>query len=257
MQITFPRCSFLTALLLFFYVAPVFGDARIVSWEELGAGSDIEFNDPIGQLSEGQLRDLRIIVRIRWLIANNKSEPDGVSAKEERRLVKQLADQGIDVDWLLSQREEVAKQRYNKLDSTRPEVVDAVIRIHGYVMPLLPEQAEVRDFLLLPWVAPCSHLPPPVANQVIRVTIDPGIDHRDRFDPVWIEGVLRYDPGAYALFLVDGISHIEADYTLEGKFIAEYSPEQSNLLTEGTITAKDSEKYFHLKKPNNNKAIRD
>lgn len=49
--------------------APAFADARITSWDDLRPGGDIEFDDPIAQLSPEQLRDLRIIVRIRWLIA--------------------------------------------------------------------------------------------------------------------------------------------------------------------------------------------
>ncbi len=244
MHIIFFRCSFLT-LLLFFFSAPVFADARITSWEELKPDSNIEFDDPLAQLSPEQLRNLRTIVRIRWLIANGKSEPDGVSAREEQHLVQHLANQGIDVDWLLSQREKMAKQRQKQLESTGSRLLGATIRIPGYVMPLFPEQTEVRDFLLVPWVTPCAHFPPPVANQVIRVRIDPGMAQRDRFDPVWIEGVLSRDPSEYNLFLVDGMGHIEADYTLQGKFIGEYSARQSDVLTVGTKTSSGSEQSWY------------
>ena len=245
MHITSFHSSFLTLLLLFFFSASVFADARITSWEELKPDSNIEFDDPIAQLSPEQLRNLRTIVRIRWLIANGKSEPDGVSAREEQHLVQHLSNQGIDVDWLLSQREEMAKQRQKQLESTGSRLLGATIRIPGYVMPLFPEQTEVQDFLLVPWVAPCAHFPPPVANQVIRVTIDPGMAQRDRFDPVWIEGVLSRDPSEYNLFLADGMSHIEADYTLQGKFIGEYSAQQSDVLTVGTKTSSGSEQSWY------------
>lgn len=64
------------------------------------------------------MRDLRTIARIRWLIASGKSAPEGVSAKSEQRLVKHLADQGLDADWLLSQREKVVAERRKKHEPT-------------------------------------------------------------------------------------------------------------------------------------------
>jgi hypothetical protein len=91
--------------------------ARITSWDDLHPSGDIAFDDPFARLSPDQLWDLRSIVRIHWLIANRKSEPNGVSAKEAQRLVNRLADQGVDVEWLLSQREKVTEARRQKLAS--------------------------------------------------------------------------------------------------------------------------------------------
>jgi len=217
--------------------APAFGDARITSWKELRPGEDIVFDDPFARLSPDQLRDLGTIARIRWLIANDKSKPDGVSAGEEERLVKQLSDQGVDVEWLLSHREKVVDKRRERLESSGSSVVDTAIRIPGYVMPLFPDQPEIRDFLLVPWVTPCAHFPPPAANQVIRVTIEPGMAPRDRFDPVWIQGTLKRKPSEYTIFLVDGVSRVEADFTLAGQFIGNYSTTESNVLAEGAMPA--------------------
>nr|WP_321257924.1 DUF3299 domain-containing protein [uncultured Pseudodesulfovibrio sp.] len=240
MQILFScRSSFFVIFLILFAV-PALASAPTISWDELRPDTAIQFDDPIAQLSQEQLRDLRIIKRIRWLIANKKSAPDGVSAQEEKQLVKHLSDQGIDVDLLLSKREEIASNRRQTVGATNSGVIDTVIRIPGYVMPLDTDQPEVRDFLLVPWVAPCAHVPPPVANQVIHVTLEQSIAHRDRYDPIWIEGILRRNPSEHTLFLVDGISHIESAYSLEGRYVGNYSSQESNLLDQGVLLEKDS-----------------
>ncbi|MGD8293586.1 MAG: DUF3299 domain-containing protein [Desulfobacterales bacterium] len=237
----------IVAILLILVTVPAFAGAPITSWDDLRPANDVQFDDPIARLNQEQLRDLRIIVRIRWLIANNKSEPNGVSAREEERLVKHLNSQGIDVERLLSQREAIAEKRRKKLESNGSGVVDTAIRIPGYVIPLFPDQPEVRDFLLVPWVAPCAHFPPPAANQVIHVTIEPGMAPRGRYDPVWIEGILHRNPSDHTLFLVDGVSHMEADYTLEGKFIADYSAQESNVLAQGEMPTTDPEQSWYRK----------
>jgi nickel/cobalt exporter len=237
----------IVAILLILVTVPAFAGAPITSWDDLRPANDVQFDDPIARLNQEQLRDLRIIVRIRWLIANNKSEPNGVSAREEERLVKHLNSQGIDVERLLSQREAIAEKRRKKLESNGSGVVDTAIRIPGYVMPLFPDQPEVRDFLLVPWVAPCAHFPPPAANQVIHVTIEPGMAPRGRYDPVWIEGILHRNPSDHTLFLVDGVSHMEADYTLEGIFIADYSAQESNVLAQGEMPTTDPEQSWYRK----------
>jgi ABC-type nickel/cobalt efflux system permease component RcnA len=239
------RGSILLIIVLIMAAAPASAKAPVISWDALRPDSNIQFDDPFSRLRPDQLRDLRIIVRIRWLIANGKSAPNGVSAKEEQRLVKDLAYQGVDVDWLLSQREKVANERRKKLESTGAGVLGTAIRIPGYVMPLFPDQPEVRDFLLVPWVAPCAHFPPPSGNQVIHVTIEPGMAPRDRFDPVWIEGTLHRNPSEHTVYLVDGVIRMEAAYRLGGKFIAGYSAGESDVLAEGAMAAQNPDQSWY------------
>jgi nickel/cobalt exporter len=225
--------------------APTFAKVPVISWDALRPSDDIEFDDPFAKLIPEQLRDLRTIARIRWLIANKKSSPDGNSAQEEKELVTRLTQQGVDVDWLLSQRERVANERRKKLEASGAGVVGTAIRIPGYVMPLFPDQSDVRDFLLVPWVAPCAHFPPPSGNQVIHVTIEPGMPHRDRLDPIWIEGILQRNPSEHTVYLVDGVIRMEADYRLEGKFIAGYSASDSDILANGTMAAQDPDQSWY------------
>jgi hypothetical protein len=68
------------------------------------------------------------------------------------------------------------------------------VHIGGYVVPLNFEATRVTDFLLVPFVGACIHVPPPPANQIIYVKIEQGFDVQGTFDPVWVTGTLKVAP---------------------------------------------------------------
>ncbi|MEM7023155.1 MAG: DUF3299 domain-containing protein [Pseudomonadota bacterium] len=65
------------------------------------------------------------------------------------------------------------------------------VRIPGYVLPLEFDATEVREFLLVPYVGACIHVPPPPANQIVYVTSEDGIPVTGMFDPVWVTGTMN------------------------------------------------------------------
>jgi hypothetical protein len=65
------------------------------------------------------------------------------------------------------------------------------VRIGGYVVSLDFDATKVREFLLVPFVGACIHVPPPPANQIVYVKSEPGFEVTGMFDPVWVTGVLR------------------------------------------------------------------
>lgn len=68
------------------------------------------------------------------------------------------------------------------------------VHIGGYVVPLDFDAARVTEFLLVPFVGACIHVPPPPANQIVYVKAEKGFDVRGMFDPVWVTGILRVTP---------------------------------------------------------------
>ena len=68
------------------------------------------------------------------------------------------------------------------------------VHIGGYVVPLNFEATRVTDFLLVPFVGACIHVPPPPANQIIYVKVERGFDVQGTFDPVWVTGTLKVTP---------------------------------------------------------------
>jgi uncharacterized protein len=64
------------------------------------------------------------------------------------------------------------------------------VRIGGYVVPLDFDATKVTEFLLVPFVGACIHVPPPPANQIIYVKSSVGIALKGEFDPVYVTGTL-------------------------------------------------------------------
>jgi hypothetical protein len=72
-----------------------------------------------------------------------------------------------------------------------PELDGKRVRIGGYVVPLDFEATNVKEFLLVPFVGACIHVPPPPPNQIIYVKSAKGFDVQGSFDPVYVTGTLK------------------------------------------------------------------
>ncbi len=64
------------------------------------------------------------------------------------------------------------------------------VKIGGYVVPLDFDATKVTEFLLVPFVGACIHVPPPPANQIVYVKAPGGITIKGQFDPVYVTGTL-------------------------------------------------------------------
>jgi uncharacterized protein len=81
------------------------------------------------------------------------------------------------------------------------------VRIGGYVVSLDFDATKVKEFLLVPFVGACIHVPPPPANQIVYVKSAEGFEVTGQFEPVWVTGTLKVT-GAFT-----GLA--EAGYSLE------------------------------------------
>jgi uncharacterized protein len=62
------------------------------------------------------------------------------------------------------------------------------VQIGGYIVPLDFDATTVKEFLLVPFVGACVHVPPPPANQIIFVKSATGIAVGKVFDPIYVTG---------------------------------------------------------------------
>jgi hypothetical protein len=87
-------------------------------------------------------------------------------------------------------------------------------RVHlgGYIVPLDFAATKVKEFLLVPFVGACIHVPPPPANQIVYVKTEQGFDVGQTFDPVWVTGILKVTPAFTGL--------ADAGYSLEAEKVA-------------------------------------
>jgi hypothetical protein len=62
------------------------------------------------------------------------------------------------------------------------------VRIPGYIVPIGFDGVGVKEFLLVPYVGACIHVPPPPPNQIIYVQSEKRVPVRRQFDAVLVTG---------------------------------------------------------------------
>lgn len=73
---------------------------------------------------------------------------------------------------------------------TVPALRGRRIRIKGFVVPLESSPKGLREFLLVPYFGACIHTPPPPANQIIHVRVDPPVRGFPAMSAVQVSGTL-------------------------------------------------------------------
>lgn len=75
--------------------------------------------------------------------------------------------------------------------NTVKELNETKVRIPGYTVPFeYGANAEISEFLLVPYYGACLHAPPPPPNQTVFVMAEDPIRLRDLAQAVWIEGTI-------------------------------------------------------------------
>ena len=100
--------------------------------------------------------------------------------------------------------------------NTVDELDGLKIRIPGYTVPFeYGADAEISEFLLVPYYGACIHAPPPPPNQTVFVTTQKPIKLRDLAQAVWVEGTLHAERQNSDL--------ADAAYTIRLETIEEYT----------------------------------
>lgn len=105
-----------------------------------------------------------------------------------------------------------------KLPNPKPElkkILGTVVKIKGFMMPLDFDAKAVSEFLLMPYVPSCMHVPPPPPNQLILVKMKKGEKAQSSFYPVEITGKISFEPN----------KDLESGYKMEGLKVNEIKSE--------------------------------
>ncbi|MGI9477018.1 MAG: DUF3299 domain-containing protein [Hyphomicrobiaceae bacterium] len=173
--------------------------------------------DPFGALTDDQRFDIETIMWARSLSDEERAldhnrQPLEDAAKYERAFVKA----GLDVGKLMQAQKvyEAEIARRQKLVNTTLNGAD--VKIAGYLLPLEFSEKGEKDFLLVPYVGACVHVPPPPANQMVLVRLAKKMVVRDLFTPVWISGQMKTKQSSAALRLIDGSRDVTVGYHIDG-----------------------------------------
>ena len=98
------------------------------------------------------------------------------------------------------------------------------VKIPGFIVPLDFNNAEISEFLLVPYFGACTHTPPPPANQIILGKLKKQMAVENIFDPVWITGKMQAKRESSQLSEIGVINavDIQSAYSMEVEGIESY-----------------------------------
>lgn len=99
-----------------------------------------------------------------------------------------------------------------------------LVKIPGYIVPLDFESEKVTEFLLVPTMGACIHVPPPPPNQTVYVTSKTPIPAEEiMYRPFWVSGRLKIS--SHTSELAEAGFHLESIKVDPYKFEARKTPE--------------------------------
>ena len=217
--------------------AGVAGASERLGWKDLSPPFD-GTADPLYRLADDVQADFYDLMWARSLIADMKTlkkthsaiRAVGASAKNmkaeleatEAEARANLEAAGVDIAALIAE----AEAHEEQLEVHNATLVDALdgrdVEIPGYALPLEYTGAEISEFLLVPYVGACIHVPPPPPNQIVYVRFAEGFESAGLFTPVLVAGRISAGRSSQSLSYMDGSADIAVGYSLDASAIEIY-----------------------------------
>ena len=110
---------------------------------------------------------------------------------------------GIDIEWLLSQRWVVADRRRQAAVATNAALDGQSVEIAGFLILAPPTESGEQTAYLLPDRGICNHLPPPPPNQLVRVLLKDVPENGGCGVPATVRGALRAEEARHEVTVID------------------------------------------------------
>lgn len=196
--------------------------ANDIEWTDLVPKGE-PIVDPLAKLNQDQRFDLEMILWARSLSAAERElEPNRPGVEDAQKYEQNFAKAGIDINQLLTDYkafEEKIKERQKLVNN---DLAGKDVRLAGYLLPLEFSETGDTDFLLVPYVGACVHVPPPPPNQIVFVRLAEKFIAKDLFTPVWVQGPLKTKQSSKALTLIDGTRDVSIGYHIDGAKVEVY-----------------------------------
>ncbi len=188
-----------------------------IDWPDLVDEAAQSFEDPFRDLTFDQLVALRTLVNAEESLASGDTEEEDRSQLEAKfaDADAELKADGIDADWLISQRWIVADRRIKAMSTGNADLDGAEISLAGFAIPVPLENDGTRVAYLVPERGMCSHTPPPPTNQLVRLELDDDWSPTTMHEPVVVSGVLSISPSKRSLLFVDGFQTLDATFSMD------------------------------------------
>jgi hypothetical protein len=187
-------------------------EIRQLGWKDL-IPRHLNSQDPLAGLT--QIQKDAVIWAINMLESLPEREPEEYY-KEIEKAVPSLKETHIDINKVMKNRKEIQTAIVEDLHGR-------LVRMAGYLLPLEIIGAKVTEFLLVPYIGACIHVPPPPPNQIVYVKIiKKAYRHKGLNDPVWVTGKMSVKSMTRDLYLVDGSADVSIGYALEARQVEPY-----------------------------------
>jgi hypothetical protein len=212
----------ITAIALTLFSVPAQSEApQQISWENLVPKAP-PLPDPVDALPLEQRQDLFDLDYLRKQTRSGSLPKGDPMFGQNIELTNKLKRGGISVDALLQQLEEFDMEVMRRGEMIVQDLDQKNVRLAGYALPLEFSGTGVNEFLLVPYVGACIHVPPPPPNQIVFVRVKKPFKPQSQFTPVWVTGQISAKPVTKSLSLVDGKGSVHTGYSIEGAQIEIY-----------------------------------
>jgi len=192
-------------------------ESRELTWEDLVPTTE-PFDDPFERLTEDQIYDLGFLHEVR----KAEAEADDSDLNDAEEVRRQLIAAGVDVDDLLGRVEEIREHRRRRAEAIDLTLSGKNVRMGGYLLPLEYAEEKTTEFLLVPYVGACIHVPPPPPNQIVHVHYPQGFKPKSLYTAVQVAGKMWARTSMRSLYLVDGTADIPVGYSLDATSVDVY-----------------------------------
>ena len=173
--------------------------------------------DPLAGLNLEQRYDVETIQWARGLTEEQKRFVENQQGVRDAKMYEQqFRTAGLDVDELLEKYRSWLTAVAKREEQVNAQLNGQVVRLAGYLLPLEFSEHGTTDFLLVPYVGACIHVPPPPPNQIVFVRLAKKFRVQELFASVWISGKLKTQVTSKALTLIDGTADIPVGYHIDG-----------------------------------------
>jgi len=139
---------------------------------------------------------------------------------------EKFAKLGVDIDALYEKYLEWVAEIDRRGKLTERKLDGKRVALAGYLLPLDFNPDGTNEFLLVPYVGACIHVPPPPPNQVVYVKSSKPYESVNLFEGVLITGKMKVQSQTRDLSFIDGSSDVGSGYVLEGETIEPYEYEE-------------------------------
>ena len=194
---------------------------RTIGWQDLQPSRPPPI-DPLSELDPVVAYELELVASSRILQKNGEIGPGNPLYEEAIEYERGLLSRGVDVNGFISRYRQFhadLKQLGNELNISLNRTN---IRIAGYLLPLEFADLGVTEFLLVPYVGACIHVPPPPPNQLVQVSLSEPMISTELYFPVWVSGILHAQHDQTLLALVDGEAQVPTGYKIPNATVVPY-----------------------------------